>query len=302
MLPNKSELAFRFIRVCRNSFWFKFMWYLIAAYIVWCLFLYFKQDSIIFPRHMAADPLAGPPGADVVVSRLNLDGGSVESWFFPAPSATAENPAPMVVFFHGNAELIDYQDALVQSYRLLGCSVLLPEYRGYGRSAGKPSQEAIVADAVRFHDELIRRDDVDATRILFHGRSLGASIAAALAEHRKPRALILESCFTSVAAMSRRRLVPAFLLKHPFRTDRFVARTEIPILIFHGKYDRIVPLSHAHKLRDLARNGRYVEYPCGHNDFPGPGNLLRYWKTISEFLGRTDMIQLAPSSAKMRAD
>jgi len=281
------------------------MWYVIAAYIVWCLLLYFQQDRMIFPRHMTAAPLAGPPAPATVVVRLPLaKGGYVESWFLPATAAGAETGlrvvarfgaqarAPVILFFHGNGELIDYQDFIVENYRRLGCSVLLPEYRGYGRSSGRPSQDAVVADAVRFYDEIVKRDDVDASRIVFHGRSLGGAVAAALAEHRRPRALILESSFASVAGMSRRYLVPSFLLKHPFRTDRLVAESELPMLIFHGSNDRIVPPSHGRRLRDLARNGRYIEYQCGHNDFPGVGNGERYWQAIEDFLHDMDILAL----------
>ena len=268
------------------------MWYVIIAYIAWCIVLYLLQDRMLFPADMAGEPLAGPPDADTVVMTLALNGGGrVESWFFPARSGTPDRPHTVVVFFHGNAELVDYQDPIVSAYRRVGCSVLLPEYRGYGRSAGKPSQDAIVADAIHFYDELVKRNDVDKSRIVFHGRSLGAGVAAAVAVHRTPGALIIESAFSSVAAMSRKYLVPTFLAKHPFRTDRFVAGAEMPILIFHGRNDGIVPVSHGRKLRDLARNGQYVEYECGHNDFPGDGNLDNYWATIEEFLSGADILR-----------
>ena len=265
--------------------WFRIMWYAIIAYAAWCAVLYFQQDKMLFPADMAAEPLPSPPALDIVVTRIAIGGErSVESWFYPASKAHASGRAPVVVFFHGNAEIIDHQDPIVNAYRALGCGILLPEYRGYGRSGGKPSQDGIVADAVRFYDEMIERDDVDPDRIVFHGRSLGGAVAAAVAEHRMPHGLILESTFSSVATMSLKYLAPPFLVKHPFRTDRLVERADIPILIFHGSRDTLVPLSHGRKLRDLARRGEYIEFECDHNNFPGEGNEEAYWGAIGRFL------------------
>ena len=251
------------------------------------------QDKLVFPADMAPEPLAAAYQLTQGTSLLQVDietGGAVEAWFLPAPAASAGNAAPTVVFCHGNAEIVDYHDAIVSGYHRLGCSVLLPEYRGYGRSAGTPSEKGIVADAVRFYDQLIERDDIDASRIVFHGRSLGGGVAAQLAARRTPAALILESTLTSVAIMAHTYFAPTFLARHPFRTDRVVAEIDVPVLIFHGTRDRIIPVVHGHKLRQLAAGAAYVEYDCGHNDFPGRGNHDAYWNEIADFLTNAGVI------------
>ena len=212
-------------------------------------------------------------------------------------SQPSNAPAPLVVFFHGNAELIDYQSTIVEGYRRLGCSVLLPEYRGYGRSAGKPSEQAIVADAVRFYDEITRRPDVDPSRIVFHGRSLGGGPAAALAARRSAKALVLESTFTSVADMASAYLAPSFLVKNKFHTDRVLPTLEIPVLIFHGTRDDIIPVAHGRRLRDLATHGTYVEYDCKHNDFPGDENEDAYWEQVAAFLRGAGVLANAAGAA-----
>jgi len=272
--------------------WFRAVVYVALAYVAWCAALYFYQDKLVFPADMAPEPLAAAYLPTEGTSLLQVDietGGSVEAWFVPAPDADAEKPA--VVFCHGNAEIIDYQDTVIRGYHRLGCSVLLPEYRGYGRSAGKPSEKGIVADAVRFYDQLIERDDVDASRIVFHGRSLGGGVAAQLAARRKPAALILQSTFTSVAIIANDYFTPTFLARHPFRTDRVVSEIDVPVLIFHGTRDRIIPVDHGRKLRQLAPGAVYVEYDCGHNDFPGRGNHDAYWGEIAAFLSRAGVIK-----------
>jgi fermentation-respiration switch protein FrsA (DUF1100 family) len=222
--------------------------------------------------------------------RVPCDGGGhVEAWFVPARSDTGGR-RPVIVYFHGNAEIIDHQQAVVAGYRRLGCSVLLPEYRGYGRSAGKPSQRAILADNVRFFDELVERPEVDAARIVFHGRSLGGAVAADLAMKRKPAALVLESTFTSVASMAHRYAAPEFLVTNPYRTDRVVATIGVPVLSFHGTRDTIIPVAHGRELARLAPGIVYREYDCGHNDFPGDANASAYWAEIESFLAAHGII------------
>jgi len=269
------------------------MIYLVLGYIAWCAALYFYgQDKILFPRSFAPPPRPTPYSSDTVVVRLDIErGGQVEAWFIPTPGVSAQKPGPVVVFFHGNGEIIDYLDDIIAGYHRLGCSVFLPEYRGYGRSAGKPSEKAICADAIRFYDELIQRADVDKSRIVFSGRSLGGGVAAKLATQRKPAALILQSTFKSVASMAWRVGAPPFLVRHPFRTDRAVAGLDVPMLIFHGTRDSIIPVRHGRKLRDLAPHAVYVEYNCMHNNFPGNGNEETYWQEIGKFLRRNNIIE-----------
>jgi hypothetical protein len=169
----------------------------------------------------------------------------------------------------------------------------MPEYRGYGRSAGSPSQAAIREDNVHFYDQIAKRADIDPDRIVFHGRSLGGGIAADLAAHRAPNALILQSTFASLVAMTHRYLAPGFLLKHPFRTDRLVAKTKAPILIFHGAHDGIIPVRNGRRLAQLAQlapNAPYLEFDCGHNDLPPDQDAARYWQEIQSFLTHAAII------------
>ncbi|HRR86970.1 MAG TPA: alpha/beta hydrolase, partial [Phycisphaerae bacterium] len=130
----------------------------------------------------------------------------------------------------------------------------------------------------------LKREDVDPGRIAIHGRSLGGGVAAQIAARRKPAALILESTFTSVASYAQKYCVPKLLVRHPFRTDLVLPELDVPVLVFHGTRDDIVPVKHGRRLAKLARNAVYVEYDCGHNDAPGPGNEADYWGRIEAFL------------------
>ncbi|HSW45492.1 MAG TPA: alpha/beta hydrolase [Phycisphaerae bacterium] len=276
-------------RMRRSSWWVRPVAYAAVLYTAWCVGLYYYQDAMIFPTELAPAPLKRPlpkPLFDhIVTHQIDVPGGKNEAWFLPAPGVSADRPGPAVVFCHGNAEVIDYQDSVVRAYHDMGVSVLLPEYRGYGVAPGKPTQKGILEDNVRFYDWLVTLPQVDRRRIVFHGRSLGGGVACDLATKRMPAAVVLESTFTSVAGMAGDYLVPAFLCKHPFRNDRVLRDTTFPVLIGHGSRDRLIPVSHAHALRDLPGRGVvYIEYDCDHNDFPGAGNEDNWWGRVREFL------------------
>ena len=290
--PGASTLREPPRRPLRRRWWFRVLVYLAISYVAWCAVLYLCQDWLLFPADMAPDPL--PSLYDATTTELHHDiedGGKVVAWFIPAMGSAPGRPAPLVVFFHGNAEIIDHQHTTIEGYRQLGCAVLLPDYRGYGRSDGTPSEEGIVADTVHFFDEAIKRPDVDPARVVFHGRSLGGGPAAILAGRRAPNALILESTFSSAAAMAHTYFVPSFLARHPFRSDRVLESLDIPVLIFHGTHDDVIPVFHGRRLRDIARHGTYVEYDCKHNDFPGRENEQAYWRQIAELLSRAGVIE-----------
>src|SRR5262245_45656976 len=132
------------------------------VYGAWLTGCAFFQDRFIYPRDLAG------PGRRIGdlprgVESIWIDAGSpdrplkIEAWYLPPPAeagAASTGKHPAVIFFHGNAELIDTAIEHVRPWRDRGYAVLLPEYRGYGRSGGSPSQSAIVADAIRFHDLL----------------------------------------------------------------------------------------------------------------------------------------------------
>ncbi len=265
---------------------------LLIAIAIWWALVYLLQDRLIFPRFLIPSEGRIPADARTVVWRRPLDGdGHVDAWFVPAAIASPARPRPVVVYFHGNAETIDQQRWLTDGYHWMGCSVLLPEYRGYGGSAGKPSQAAIREDAVWFYEQLVRRPDVDPTRIVFHGRSVGGAVAADLTTRFSPRALILQSTFPSAAAVARRFGIPRFLLKNPFDTDRALAQARFPILIFHGRHDTVIPVRFGRILRDTLPNAWYIEYNCDHNDFPGLGNETDYWGRIESFLRDSGVLE-----------
>lgn len=244
---------------------------------------------VLFPRGMVRpDPRAGEGVPGLVRLWIDSPQGKVEAWFLPGDGVSAATPGPLVIFAHGNAELIDLWPDALAPYRRLGVSVLLPEFRGYGRSAGSPSQRAITEDLVRIHDLALGRPEVDRSRVLLHGRSLGGGAACALASARPPRALILQSTFTSVTAMARRYWIPGFLVRDPFDNLEVVRRLQPRLLIIHGDRDELIPFQHARTLQGAVRGARLLALPCGHNDCPP--DEKEYWEAIAGFLREAGIV------------
>jgi hypothetical protein len=206
----------------------------------------------------------------------------VDAWFLPpARGATAAagttvgeqahtdpGRAPALIFTHGNAELIDYAAADFASFARRGVGVLLVEYPGYGRSSGRPSFATIEAAVLGAYDTLVAQPEVDGSRIVAYGRSLGGGAAAALAARRPLAALVFQAVFTSLRSYAARYLAPGFLLRDRFEVLEAVRRFRGPVLVAHGRWDEVVPYAHGQALAEAAADGTLVSYDCRHNDCP----------------------------------
>ncbi len=256
--------------------------YPVLAVAVWAGVVWFLQRQVLFPRWAIPATAQVGPGRGVEVWTLDRADGPVEAWFLPGEGRSADAPGPAVIFAHGNAELIDHWPDEMRRYRQRGISVLLPEYRGYGRSAGTPTQQTLTEDFTAFYDRLAGHPSVDPAKIILHGRSVGGGVIAQLAARRPSAGMVLESTFTSVRPLAARYLVPGFMVRDPFDTLAVVQTYAPPLLVMHGTTDRIIPPSHADALHAAAPNARLVHFPLtGHND-PPPAN--EYWTHIDALL------------------
>lgn len=244
------------------------------------------QRWVLFPSYLippVPDAGKGVPGLESLW--IESDEGPVEAWFIPGRGASAEHPAPAVLFAHGNGELIDHWPHMLSPYRALGISLLLVEYRGYGRSAGSPSERHIVADALRFFDLLTARPEVDASRILLHGRSIGGGVVCGVAASRTVRAMLLMSTFTGIRPLARRYLMPGFFVRDAFDNLAVVSELELPLLVVHGREDNLVPVQHAHDLVGAAADAQLLLYDGSHNIWPAS-----FFDDVEPFLRRAELI------------
>lgn len=276
--------------------------WVVVVIAVWACLILWVQRRVIYPSSLAnrrENNLLRPE----TVQSLWLDEPRVEGWLLLGRGVSAANPGPAVIFAHGNGELIDDWLVLMNAYYQFGVTSLLVEYRGYGRSQGKPSQQAITDDFVQFYDQLVTRPEIDATRIVFHGRSLGGGVICSLAQQRPPAAMILQSTFTSASRLARRMLVPSFLILDPYDNLTVVHQLSCPLLVIHGRHDEIIPYWHGQRLHAAAADSHLVTYDCGHNDCPPDWNV--FWNDVIGFLRDSRMVTAGtevPSSATQRDD
>lgn len=225
-------------------------------------------DRVLFAgASMALEERAPPPDAERIW--VDAQGARLEGWLFAPPGQSG--PAPALLYFHGNAELIDTNVVLARTYARLGYAVLLAEYRGYGRSTGRPSAARLPGDAVAFYDALRARPEVSQGRITVVGRSLGGAAAAAAAAERAACALVLESTFSSLGAMVREAGFSSLLASSHLDSRAALAAYNGPVLVMHGRTDEVIPFAHGQALRAAAqaRQGgartQFVPFPGGHN-------------------------------------
>jgi pimeloyl-ACP methyl ester carboxylesterase len=240
------------------------------------------EALLYFPERALPDP---PHGVEDVWA------GDVHGWFFRAHGTATGH----VLFCHGNGGNIGDR---IPNARLLvaaGFDVLLFDYRGYGRSPGRATEEGTYEDARAARAALV--DRVGADRVLYVGESLGGAVAMKLAHEQPPAGLVLQSTFTSVRDMAavHYRVVPSALVPDAYPSLSLVAELRTPLLVLHGERDDIVPASNGRALYDAAPEPKRLHlFPeAGHNDliaFDGDewaAVIREWWLSLPARAGRS---------------
>jgi uncharacterized protein len=251
-----------------------------ALYVAFLCALFLRQGSIIYPGAQIAVGPAPPQADGVVPLKIATSQGSVEALFLPAPSTGVQQP--VVVFAHGNGEVIDYWISALHGFQERGIGVLLVEYPGYGRSSGSPSERSIRAAMDAAYDRIAADPRVDRTRIFGFGQSLGGGAICLLARDRPLRALILQSTFTSLDSFTARYWTPSFLLRDHFDSLASVRRFPGPVLVIHGREDPVIPWKQGLQLAAGSPHSTFKLYDCGHVCWDP--EHLPFWQDVMPFL------------------
>ena len=239
---------------------------ILAAYAVIVAVVYVIQDSLIFFPQEEILQTPADKGLDYRdITLQTSDNISIAGWY-----VRAENERGTVLFCHGNAGNISHRLDTISIFNSLKLSVLIFDYRGYGKSGGRPSERGTYLDAQAAWDYLVDDKRMPASSIVLFGRSLGAAIAAELALRESPACLVIESGFTSVTDMGK-RLYPwlpvGIIAKHRYATLLKIGAIACPKLIIHSPDDDIVPFRQGRQLYDRASPPReFLEISGGHND------------------------------------
>lgn len=167
----------------------------------------------------------------------------------------AENTKGVILYFHGNAGNLSRWSKVCEFFVTKNYDVLVMDYRSFGKSKGRLSEQAFYNDAQLFYNYVLQR--YDASKITVYGRSLGTGIATYIASTNTVKQLVLETPYSNITDVAKDRF-PLFpikwLLKYKFPSDVFMKKVSCPITIFHGTEDKIVPYKFGEKLHEAAAN------------------------------------------------
>jgi fermentation-respiration switch protein FrsA (DUF1100 family) len=267
----------------------------LLTYVGVCVIVRFLQSHLIyFP---ARDYYATPSDVGLEFEDLTLrteDGLALGAWHIPHPA-----PKGSLIFCHGNAGNMSDRLHSIKLLHDMGLNVLIFDYRGFGRSEGRPSEQGTYDDVVAAWKYVVETQGVSPDRIVLFGRSLGGAVAIELADRiqsgavqfqtghdrreassdtpqpggplgQVPRALVVESTFTNLEDIGRLHypLLPVrWLLTYRYDSITKVPRITCPKLFMHGTEDTLIPLKYGRKLFDAAADPKqFLETPGGHNE------------------------------------
>lgn len=240
---------------------------LMLAYGAIVLFVYLFQARLLYFPQVAREVTLTPERIGLAYEDVWLSSApdvDIHAWYVPHPRAHGT-----VLFFHGNAGSIALRLDWLRMFHDLGYAVLMIDYRGYGRSAGEPTEQGTYADATAAWKHLVDTRGTAPADIVIVGESLGGAVTAELASRTTPRAVILQSTFTSIPALAGEiyRFLPVrWISRHDYDTRSRIARIYAPVLIAHSPQDELIPYRHGRELFELAREPKhFIELAGGHN-------------------------------------
>ena len=224
--------------------------------------MYMKQDALTFD---ADERVVSPQAVDVlnavIVTIATPDGETLNAWYTPAVGKM-----PVILFLHGKGGNISHRPERYRYYTSQGFGVLFVDYRGYGGSTAKPTEQGLVTDAEASYDWLLAKG-VSPQRIVAVGESLGTGIAVKLAARRPVVAVALEAAYSSltdVAAHHYWWLPVRLLMKNPVDAEADIPQVHAPLLFHHGDADQTVPMQFGRKLFELANEPKtFIIVPGG---------------------------------------
>jgi fermentation-respiration switch protein FrsA (DUF1100 family) len=245
---------------------------LALIYVALGVALYLFQGSMVFLANLPGRALEATP-ADIGLKYEDVrfdtaDGERLHGWYVPAVNARG-----VLLFFHGNAGNISHRLESIMIFNRLGLDVLIVDYRGYGRSTGKPTESGTYRDAQAAWNYLLGERQASPGQIVIFGRSLGGAVgawlAAGLPAEQTPAAVIIESTFTSGADMAR-RLYPVYparlLTRLKYPVVDYAARLKCPVLVVHSRNDEIIPFAMGRTIYAAAPQPKeFIELRGDHN-------------------------------------
>jgi fermentation-respiration switch protein FrsA (DUF1100 family) len=236
------------------------------AYSALGLALYFMQPAFLYSPVQEVPYTPEELGLDFEkVIFKSYDGLMLSGWYIPA-----KNSELTVLFCHGNGGNMMHCLDTINILYSLGLDCFIFDYRGYGNSEGKPSEEGTYLDARAAYKWLTKEKEISPDDIIVFGRSLGGSIAAQLASKVRVGALLIESAFTSYVDIGRGfypYMPVRWFARFSYRTIDYIKKVHCPVMIIHSRDDETIPFEFGLELYEAANEPKeFVEIFGSHND------------------------------------
>ena len=253
---------------------------LIITYIAVCGLLYFFQEKLIFfPERLKKEYKFGFNQNFGELNFKTEDNVLLNGILFKADSSKG-----LIFYLHGNAGSLKSWGEIAKTYTDLNYDLFILDYRGYGKSEGTiSSQNQLYKDIQTVYDNL--KTKYNETRIIVLGYSIGTGPATKLASSNNPKLLILQAPYYSLTDLMKHDypMIPTFILKYKFETNKYIRDCKMPIVIFHGDEDEVIYYKSSIKLKKLIKaNDTLITLPGqGHN---GMSNNPDYITEIKKIL------------------
>jgi uncharacterized protein len=251
-------------------------------YLSICGYLYFNQENLLFhPNRKSITEvqrlLKYHPEFDTLSLMMN-DGIKISGYI---TNRNSSSKVPLVIYFEGNTKEVSYLMDKKQYFD--NAVVALMNYRGWGLSEGKPTEQSMFSDAIEIYDKLKKLPNIDTTNIIVIGRSMGTGVATYLSAHRKVTSTILITPYDSMIDVAQEMypFVPIFMLiKHPFESYKYAQNVTNTMLALIAQNDVVIPPQHAFNLMQAwSGNTTYLEVNEDHSSIM---NNEMVWRKIKE--------------------
>ena len=240
-------------------FFTKFIILTVSIYVVLLIFLYFYQGKLLY--HPNVNSYTEVDNLIPKIEKVNIptsDNLNLLGWFHKKDISKKT-----ILFLHGNAGSLENRIYKLNHFKNLDLNFLIIAWRGFSGSSGKPSEKGLYEDALSAV-KWLESNEIYENNIIVYGESLGTAVAVELAQNKNFAGIILESPFTSMIETAK-KYYPFFpvklLLKDKYESINKIRNIHSPILIMHGKQDKIVPFKMGKKMYDLANSPKFNYFP-----------------------------------------
>ena len=234
---------------------------LLSFYILLLAVMFFFQSSFLYHPSIdnyLKDQAINEPSEIEKVKITTEDNIELVAWFYNKDIEIFKT----ILFFHGNAGSLENRTYKLNHFKDLNVNFLIIAWRGFNGNDGKPNEVGLYRDA-KSAIKWLSLKGVTEKNIILYGESLGTGVAVDVAQNKNYAGVILESPYTSMVNMGKKHypLFPVrFLLKDKFESYKKIKKVSVPILVIHGKIDKIVPFAMGKKIYELANEPKFFYF------------------------------------------